>query len=215
MKNLVRFGLFACAIGLPLAASAQYRWIDADGKVAFGDAAPAGAKDVQRLGQAPTSAAAANADLPYELRIAVERFPVTLYTTANCAPCESARAFLRQRGVPHAERTVSFKEEAERMQRDGLGTSFPVATVGRQTQRGFDAAAWTVVLDASGYPAQSRLPPNWKHAAAQPLIEPLKQAAATAPPLNPDEPPPEIPRGQQTPDKPLVFPPPPPPAPAN
>ena len=214
MKTVIHLALLAGAVSLSLTAVAQYRWTDADGKVAFGDAPPPGAKNVQRLGES-SSTAAASADLPFELRIAVERFPVTLYTTASCAPCESARAFLRRRGVPHAERTVTFKEEAERMQRDGLGTSFPVATFGRSVQRGFDAAAWTVVLDASGYPAQSRLPSNWKYAAAQPLIEPPKQDAQPAARSNPGEPPPEPPVGQRTPDKPLVFPPPPPPAPTN
>jgi glutaredoxin len=212
MNRLTRVAFLACAIGVPLAAAAQYRWTDADGKVTFGDAPPPGAKNVQRLGESSPGSSPANANYPYELRIAVERFPVTLYTTAKCAPCDAARSFLLQRGVPYNERTVTFKEEAERMQRDGLGTEFPVATIGRQTQRGFDSAAWTVVLDASGYPAQSRLPPNWRPAPPQPLIEPPKQAETRPAPS--DEPPPEIPKGVQTPDRPLVFPPP-PPAPAN
>lgn len=156
-------------------AHAQYRWTDANGKANYGDAPPAGAKDVQRVGgDAPATAGASAADpsLPYELRVATERFPVTLYTTANCAPCDQARSFLQRRGVPFSEKTVRFKEEADLMQRTGLdGTEFPTATIGRQTKRGFKEGEWTIELNAAGYPAKSQIPPHWKPAPAQPLMD--------------------------------------------
>lgn len=176
----MKFFTLACAtLALSLStllstqASAQYRWTDANGKVNYGDTPPAGAKDVQRMGgDAPASSTAPDPSLPYELRIAAERFPVTLYTTANCAPCDQARGFLQRRGVPFSEKTVRYKEETELMQRTGLGgTEFPVATIGRQTKRGFKEAEWTLELNASGYPAKSQLPPQWKPAPAQPLMD--------------------------------------------
>lgn len=165
-------------------AHAQYRWTDANGKVTYGDAPPASAKDVQRVGgDAPAPAAnnAADPALPYELRVATERFPVTLYTTAKCAPCDQARSFLQKRGVPFSERTVRFKEETDLMQRTGLGgTEFPTATIGRQTKRGFKENEWTMELNAAGYPAKSQIPPHWKPIPAQPLMDLPKGTPANA-----------------------------------
>jgi glutaredoxin len=206
--------LLLCALSAAaLPALAQYKWTDADGRTVFGDTPPAGARNVQRLdGSGSASGTATNANFPYELRIAAERFPVTLYTGTPCAPCDQSRNYLRQRGVPFTERTVTYREEAEKMQRDGLGDTLPVATVGRQVLRGFDAAAWKLTLDVSGYPEQSRLPAGWKPAAPQPLLEPPK---APPPAAQEAAPRPKV-EGVRTPNAPLtVNPPPPPPSPAN
>ena len=158
-----RIALLIFLIGLPLISVAQYRWLDADGKVSYGDAPPPSAKDVQPVGRNATGRGeTSDPTFPYELRVAAERFPVTLYTSAKCAPCEQARNFLRTRGVPYTEKTVRYKEELEQMERNGLGNTFPVATIGRTTKKGFLAADWAAELSAAGYPEQSKLPPQWK-----------------------------------------------------
>ena len=76
-------------------ASAQaqgvYRIVGPDGKVTFSDRPPAdGAAQPARAGAAAAPAPAANGNLPYELRQVASRFPVTLYTGNDCAPCTSA-----------------------------------------------------------------------------------------------------------------------------
>lgn len=171
MKHIALWMGFLALIALPLTSSAQYRWTDAEGKVNYGDEPPPNAKDVQRLSDIASDKPSADPALPYELRLAVERFPVTLYTTAKCAPCDLARSYLRQRGVPYTERTVDFQHDVETLKSKGLGTDLPIATVGRNVLRGFLAETWTQELNAAGYPEQSKLPPNWKPAAPQPLTE--------------------------------------------
>ena len=42
---------------------------------------------------------AVNASLPFELKEVVQRYPVTLYTSASCSPCASARNLLVSRIV--------------------------------------------------------------------------------------------------------------------
>ena len=37
--------------------------------------------------------------LPFELRQAASRYPVTLYTAATCIPCDNGRQMLQQRGT--------------------------------------------------------------------------------------------------------------------
>jgi glutaredoxin len=172
------------------AALGQYKWIDKDGRVGFGDSPPRDAKSVQRLDMRGGENVDASKDFPYELRRAAERFPVTLYTASSCQPCDLARTFLRNRGIPYSERTVSTENDAEELKRISGGIRLPAMAVGRQVQVPFDPDAWTSTLDAAGYPRGSMLPRSYQPAAPQPLAaraaepekssEPAKAAAPVA-----------------------------------
>jgi glutaredoxin len=122
----------------------------------------------------------ADDSLPFELRQIVSRFPVTLYTAEKCAPCDSGRNYLRQRGIPYAERTISTQADADAMQRTEGGTELPLLRIGGQQIKGYSDGEWGGYLDAAGYPKQSRLPPGYKHAAAQPLAP--REATPAQPP---------------------------------
>jgi glutaredoxin len=154
----------------PASACAQYKWTDADGRVVYGDNPPRDARNIQRIDARGASGDAdALAALPFDLRRAAREFPVTLYTTRDCPPCEAARALLRARGIPYAERTVTTPQDIEALEKLGHGKRLPVLTVGRQTQREFEAGAWNALLDAAGYPRASQLPRTWQQPAPQPL----------------------------------------------
>src|SRR5256885_8900445 len=84
-----------------------YRIVGPDGKVTFSDR-PAQSAQQQAAPAAPAAPSVAgttdsNANLPYALRQIAGRFPVTLYTSSDCAPCDSARQLLQSRGIPYAE----------------------------------------------------------------------------------------------------------------
>lgn len=169
----------AAALALAAAtAGAQYRWIGPDGVVGYGDVPPAGARNVQPFKSRPTDPSA-DRDLPYEVKRAAERFPVTLYTGADCgAPCEAARALLTRRGVPHAERLVVSSADVEAFRRaTGAGT-VPVMSVGTRNAVGFEPGAWNALLDSAGYPANSQMLPGWKPGPAQPMNTPAAAPAA-------------------------------------
>lgn len=174
------------AAGLCGNAAAQYRWTDASGKVHYGDAPPRDAKDVRALnGRASVGMAAKenNVQLPYELRRAVERAPVVLYTAPECQPCVPAAALLRERGVPFDERTVVSPEDVQEFRRVSGGLRLPYVAVGSQSQSGFSPDSWLSLLDAAGYPKGSMLPRSYQWPKAQPLVAPraeTKQAAAEA-----------------------------------
>jgi len=156
-------------------AAAQYRWVDANGKVHYGDSPPRDAKDVRSLGKGSVPAAAdASAGLPYELRRAVERAPVVLYSAPDCQPCVPAAALLRERGVPFTERTVTSNEDLQEFRRITGGLRLPHVTVGTLSQNGFNPEIWTQLLDAAGYPKGSMLPRSYQWAAPQPLVPPAK-----------------------------------------
>ena len=120
------------------------------------------------------SAGDANAGLPFELRRAVDRAPVVLYTAPECQPCVPAAALLRERGVPFAERTVVSNEDLQEFRRLTGGLRLPHVMIGTLSQNGFNPEIWTQMLDAAGYPKGSMLPRSYQWAAPQPLVPPPK-----------------------------------------
>ena len=119
------------AAGIACNASAQYRWTDADGRTVYGDSPPREARNIQRIDARGASGEAdALAALPFEARRAAQQFPVLLYTTGNCQPCDSVCELLRVCGIPYSERTISTKEDVEQLEKMGLGRRLPVLMVG-------------------------------------------------------------------------------------
>lgn len=156
-----------------LAASAQqiYRIVGPDGKVTFSDRPPEDPKakvaPAAVVGMGTGNSLAA---LPLELRNAASRYPVTLYTAANCASCASARGFLSSRGIPFTERTVGSNEDIEALQRLSGSQTVPFATIGAQQLKGFSEAEWGQFLDAAGYPKTSQLPASYRNPPPAPLV---------------------------------------------
>lgn len=163
-----------------------YRIVGADGKVTFSDKPPAVASGA-RVSPAETSAGGTGGatGLPFELRQIAGKYPVTLYTGSNCAPCGSARALLAGRGIPFTEKTVTSNDDIQALQRISGESSLPFATVGGQQLKGFSDAEWTQFLNAAGYPAASVLPASYRAPAATPLVAVAAPAPVAASPTAP------------------------------
>ena len=157
-----------------------YRIVGADGRVTFSDKPPVSADQgrIAGTGVGASGAAASAGGLPYELRQVVAKYPVTLYSSANCAPCDNGRSLLTSRGVPFTERTVNTTEDSESLQRLSGDNSLPFLTIGGQRIKGMSDVEWSQYLDAAGYPKTSTLPPSFKNAPATPLVNLQKPAAA-------------------------------------
>jgi glutaredoxin len=163
--------LAACLLALP--SHALYKVVGPDGRVTYTDRAPpAELGRIQPLGRsgAPEPEASPNAALPNDLRQVSTRFPVTLYTAADCVPCEAGRRLLQQRGIPYAERRIAGEDDAEAMNRITGGRSVPSLMVGSQALRGLSDTDWHAYLDAAGYPRESKLPKGYQPPAATPLV---------------------------------------------
>ncbi|OGB31608.1 MAG: NrdH-redoxin [Burkholderiales bacterium RIFCSPLOWO2_12_FULL_61_40] len=156
-----------------------YRIVGADGKVTFSDKAPVSAEQgkVAGTGVGANAASANSATLPFELRQVVAKYPVTLYTSPKCAPCDMGRSLLVNRGVPFNERTVTTAEDAESLQRISGESSLPFLTIGGQRIKGLSDSEWTQYLDAAGYPKTSQLPAAYKNAPPLPLVSLQKPVA--------------------------------------
>lgn len=170
------------AIGL-LASSAWaqgvYRIVGPDGRVSYSDQPPVSEKARPVGGTTAAGAQVSNGQLPYELRQVSSRYAVTLYSSQDCAPCNSGRNLLNARGIPYAEKTVSTAQDAEALKRLSGSTSLPYLTIGSQQIKGYSDAEWTRFLDAAGYPKQSQLPSRYKHPASTPLVAVKPVEAAT------------------------------------
>ena len=180
-------GLLAAGTLAPLHAQQVYRIVGPDGKVTFSDKPPLDAKaGAQAATPAATAGGGTGAALPFELRNVVNRYPVTLYTGPNCAPCNSGRSFLSGRGIPFSERTVNTNDDIEALQRLSGSTSLPFLTIGGQQMKGYSEVEWGQFLDAAGYPRTSQLPAGYRAAPAAPLVavqapRPAPAAPAAAP----------------------------------
>ena len=207
----------AWALGLLLAAGllasgpalAMYKVVQPDGSVTYTDRPPAtGNARVTALGRDASAAAAgagaSETSLPFALRQAMQRYPVTLYTSADCAPCAAGRQLLQQRGVPFRERLVLTVDDAAALERLVGGRTVPALTVGNQPLRGLSPSDWTAYLDAAGYPRTSQLPRNWPQAPVTPLVERATPGTAAAAPATP-APEPATPLPEPAADTPIRF----------
>jgi glutaredoxin len=147
---------FLIVLGCLVMGAAQaghvYRWVGADGKVQYSDTPPPpGAKNVEQKrveGNLPESGT-----LPYAVREAAKKFPVTLYVT-NCGElCDKAREHLKRRGIPYAEKNPAQSQAEREALNKILGSvEVPTLVVGRSPTKGYEAGLWDAALDAAGYP---------------------------------------------------------------
>lgn len=172
---IVLAALLAGAGAVGVQAQAQ-RSVGPGGRITYSDAATAPA------GSATATAApsAGLANLPYGLAQVVQRYPVVLYASKDCAPCQSGRNLLVNRGVPFSEKTVESNDDVAALRRLSGTQDLPVLTIGAQRIQGYADAEWSDYLDAAGYPKSSQLPASYRRPAATPLVPPSASSPAKA-----------------------------------
>lgn len=169
---------------LPANAQGVFRTVGPDGRVTFSDQPPS-AESVRppagtSANNGTNASKAANPPLPFALRQAASRYPVTLYTSSGCAPCNTGRNLLNRRGVPYVEKTINTPQDAQAMLDMRGETTLPFLTIGSQQIKGFSDTEWTQYLDAADYPQQSALPSNYRRPPATPLVAVPADASAKA-----------------------------------
>ncbi len=181
-----RWVLVGAALVIAASAQAQtvYRIVGPDGKVSFSDQPPPSAAKsaapVATAGTADAGGGGGNARLPFELRKVVGQFPVVLYVSKECAPCNSGRNLLVARGIPFTEKSVDNNESIDALKPLSGQTSLPLLTIGSQQLKGYSDANWSQYLTAAGYPEKSVLPSGYSRAPATPVAQ-AKEAKPAAP----------------------------------
>ena len=184
--------LLAALLCAGSAGAQVYKWKDAKGVLHFSDMPPpASTRDRAEMKNYSGSGASGPA-LPYELAQAVRANPVTFYTTSSCTPCDQARSFLQQRGIPYSEKTVATADDQQALKAAGSDGQVPMLLVGATRLLGFAPDAWKEALDAA-YPAKPMLPRGYRFGAATPAAAPrpssqeLAKAAAARAALEAEE----------------------------
>lgn len=180
IKLIAACALFFSATAVSVA-QPIYRSVGSDGRVSFSDKPPVEANVKVTNAAGASGNSMAGSLWPYQLRQVAQKYPVTLYTSENCTPCQSARAMLLTRGVPFSEKTVTTSEDSQALLRLSGENSLPFATIGGQQLKGFSDAKWTQFLNAAGYPAASVLPSTYRQAPATPLVVVAAGPTSTAP----------------------------------
>lgn len=176
---LMGFGLGLALLLCAGGASAQlYKWVDASGKTHFSDQPPPqGAKPAPLKG----ALGAASVDMPYALATAMRNFPVTMYSMKSCSGCDLGRSYLKSRGIPFTEMTVSTAEDEAKMRAAGGDDNLPFFTVGSSKESGFSQGRWESMLNVALYPATKVLPSSYHYPAAV-AAAPLAPKAASPDP---------------------------------
>jgi glutaredoxin len=162
VESLVRPIAAALCLLTACASWAQFKIVDAEGRVTYTDRAPAvSTARVVQLGRNGAVFSTPDVALPTELRQPVQRYPVTLYTAADCPSCDAGRKLLLARGVPFTERRVASEDDAQALEKAVGSRTVPALTIGPQPVRGLSETDWTAYLDVAGYPRESKLPRNY------------------------------------------------------
>ena len=125
----------------------------------YSDSPLKGSEDVEKLklGNEPVP----DENLPYETRVAMQNFPVTLYSFPDCGSiCAEARDLLNKRGIPFTEKSLVKKEDIDAFRNASGDSLLPAATIGKTWLKGFLAEQWNNELNFAGYPKKhTDLPP--------------------------------------------------------
>jgi glutaredoxin len=186
LSRLLPVAVAGLVLALAGPAHAVYKVVGPDGKVTYTDTPPPANSNARvqpmAVGGAGGSGAPSLAGLPAELQQAASKYPVTLYASAGCRPCETGRQLLRQRGIPFSERLLaSTPADNAALQRLTGGTELPVLTIGQQQLKGLVVSDWHGYLDAAGYPRESKLPASYRAPAATPMVQAPETASVEAP----------------------------------
>jgi hypothetical protein len=152
MKSIILLLVCLANMSLSVQAGELYRWVDASGKVYYGDVLPADAMQVE-VRKFPEDIMS-NEYVPYETHRAQQNFPVILYVSNGCGEtCDQARSLLSKRGIPFGEKLLRTKQDVEAFkQLSGMDSVVPVLAVGKNFLKGFLESQWNSELDIAGYP---------------------------------------------------------------
>ena len=138
----------------PAQAEKMYKWIGKDGKISYQDKPPpenSGVVQEKNLsGNARTTPDAGTSE-------AAQKFPVTLYSTTKCSPCDQARLYLKKRKVPFAEKNVSSNPFLQKEMIEKIGElSVPTILVGSKVMKGYIESLLEGELDQVGYSKEAK-----------------------------------------------------------
>jgi glutaredoxin len=144
-----------------LSQAQMYKWVGPDGRVTYSDQPPPA--NIKKVETKSLTGRTIATKFPAELEKAVNTSPAVLYTTLSCAPCDQARSFLKQRGIPFAEKTITSNEDIEKLKKETGGSQLPTLLLGTKKFLGLTTDEWQAGLTAATYPETNKLPKDYRY----------------------------------------------------
>lgn len=120
----------------------MYRWVDSDGNVTYMDQEPPAAVKESSMLKLPFLGGSSRSSLN----------PVVLYYVPGCSSCDSARDYMKLKGVPYTEKNVESDIETQRELRERAGTlTVPTLVVGETIMKGYTEGWLDKELRLAGY----------------------------------------------------------------
>jgi glutaredoxin len=150
-------GLF---LSLPAAAERMYKVIGQDGSVTYTTQAP-DTSNAASIETTNISGGVGDDGSSADQQRVASAHPVTLYSVGNCPSCDHARAWLKQHGIPFADKDVNkdLTARAELKQRSGA-LVVPTILVGKEVLKGYTEPVLESELAKAGYPVGKNAPGN-------------------------------------------------------
>ena len=151
-RNSLIWLVLGLLVSVPAQAAKLYKWVDERGNVTYLDHPPPEGQG--RVEEKTVRLKSGGEDGDPSSAAAAAKFPVTLYMTPKCNPCDAARAHLKQRKVPFTEIDVSEKnpQAQQEMRQKVQELAVPTITVGSKIMRGYIDSLLDGELDQAGYP---------------------------------------------------------------
>ena len=151
-RNTLIVVLAAALAVAPAYAARLYKWVDERGNISYQDRPPP--EGVGKVEEKSLREGRGGSSGDPEAAEAAARSPVTLYMVPKCSPCDMARTYLKNRGVPFTEVNVSEKnpQAQQEMVKKFGELSVPTITVGSKVMQGYVESLVAGELDQAGYP---------------------------------------------------------------
>lgn len=133
--------LFPCAVSM----AEIYKWVDANGRVHFGDA-PAENQAVEQVDlEINTYESVTYEDIEFAEPTANKK--VTMYATSWCGYCKKARKYFDANNIAYVEYDIETNQSARRAYDRLGGKGVPVILVGKKRMNGFSVKGFQKIYD--------------------------------------------------------------------
>ncbi|MCP4769593.1 MAG: glutaredoxin family protein [Gammaproteobacteria bacterium] len=117
-----------------------YKWVDADGRVHYGDNPPEHAKLEQITGKVSSYSSVSVEPNAFDATTQSNGAKtVVMYSTSWCGYCKKAARHFRKNSIPFTEHDIELSVKAAREYKKLNGRGVPVILIGEQRMNGFSA----------------------------------------------------------------------------
>ncbi|MFT5219862.1 MAG: glutaredoxin [Gammaproteobacteria bacterium] len=148
MPKLPTLVSLCCLVAMLLSPTSQaefYKWVDASGKIHYGDSPPENAQLKNIQGTISSFKSVTVEPFVFDPKIVSKRSStktVVMYSTSWCGYCKKAVRHFKKNKIQFTEHDIEKSKKAAAEYRKLKGRGVPVILIGKQRMNGFEAGAF-------------------------------------------------------------------------